>query len=442
MNGLASLLIVYLVNSLWQIPLIVIAAWTAARMLRPVGPAAEHRVWVAALMLEASLPALSMAPWERMHFLWPWSTHAGALVDGDVAVVTSAGTAFAALRVPPAIVAMLVAAYLAITAFCAVRFAWQWIRLGRLNRSADLVDPGAGAAIDWKPWTRRLEQSQIVLASSAEIFAPVTMGIMVKRVLLPKRLIRSMSQSELDAAISHELAHIRRNDFAKNLFYEIVALVGDYHPGVWFTRQRMTETREMVCDEMAAGDTGNQEYAQSLLRLAHLLLQGRPVRVPQAIGIFDSNILERRLMKLTETKKRVGRGRRVILAGACVVLGLATAGSAVALRLSVDQKDNEALSKGIPSTVPPEQMQERLTNKVTPVYPPAAKKARTQGKVELDAVIGLDGHVENLKVVSGPNELQQSAMDAVRQWVYKPFLVHGNPVEVKTTISVIYTLKK
>ena len=60
----------------------------------------------------------------------------------------------------------------------------------------------------------------------------------------------------------------------------------------------------------------------------------------------------------------------------------------------------------------------------------------------LKAVIGKDGHVEDLKIVSGPSELQQSALDAVRQWMYKPYLVNGTPIEVETKISVIYTLEK
>jgi TonB family protein len=81
-----------------------------------------------------------------------------------------------------------------------------------------------------------------------------------------------------------------------------------------------------------------------------------------------------------------------------------------------------------------------VLTKVPPVYPVDAKKARIQGKVVLNAIIGKDGTVENLTVVSGPNELQQSAQDAVRQWTYKPFLVDGDPVEVKTTINVIYRL--
>jgi TonB family protein len=62
--------------------------------------------------------------------------------------------------------------------------------------------------------------------------------------------------------------------------------------------------------------------------------------------------------------------------------------------------------------------------------------------VVLDAVIGKTGHVESLKVASGPNELQSSALDAVRQWTYKPFLLNGDPIDVATTISVVYTLEK
>jgi TonB family protein len=206
----------------------------------------------------------------------------------------------------------------------------------------------------------------------------------------------------------------------------------------------MTETREMVCDEMAAEVAGGREYAQSLLRLAGLLLEERKVGVPYAIGVFDSSTLERRLMRLTEKKRKIGRARLAVSLAACVALGVAAATSAVALRVGVDQSASAGKdgSKGIPTEVPAKVMQNNLITKVPPVYPPDAKKARIQGKVILEAVVGTTGHVENLKVVSGPNELQQSAMDAVRQWVYKPYLVNGDPAEVTTKITVIYTLSK
>jgi len=85
-------------------------------------------------------------------------------------------------------------------------------------------------------------------------------------------------------------------------------------------------------------------------------------------------------------------------------------------------------------------MQGQIVHKVTPVYPEDAKQAQIVGKVQLEAVIGKTGEVEQLKVVSGAKELQQSALDAVRQWTYKPFLLNGAPVEVKTTINVTYSL--
>ena len=59
----------------------------------------------------------------------------------------------------------------------------------------------------------------------------------------------------------------------------------------------------------------------------------------------------------------------------------------------------------------------------------------------LSVIIGEDGNVKNIEVLSGPNELQQSSIDAVRQWTYKPYLLNGSPVEVKTTIHVIYSLQ-
>ena len=81
-----------------------------------------------------------------------------------------------------------------------------------------------------------------------------------------------------------------------------------------------------------------------------------------------------------------------------------------------------------------------LISKVDPVYPAVAKAAHVQGTVVLHATISKTGTVEELEVVSGPEMLRTSAMDAVRQWTYKPYLMNGQPTEVETTITVNYTL--
>ncbi len=81
-----------------------------------------------------------------------------------------------------------------------------------------------------------------------------------------------------------------------------------------------------------------------------------------------------------------------------------------------------------------------LIEQMKPAYPPLAKQARIQGTVKFNALIGRDGLVENLEVVSGHPMLVQAALEAVRNWVYKPTLLNGNPVEVITVIDVNFTL--
>jgi protein TonB len=85
-------------------------------------------------------------------------------------------------------------------------------------------------------------------------------------------------------------------------------------------------------------------------------------------------------------------------------------------------------------------MQGMLLQKTAPAYPPIAKAARVSGTVVLQATISKTGAIENLHVVSGPAMLQQAALDAVKQWKYKPYLLNNEPVEVETTVNVIFTL--
>jgi len=82
----------------------------------------------------------------------------------------------------------------------------------------------------------------------------------------------------------------------------------------------------------------------------------------------------------------------------------------------------------------------KLLKKVQPIYPPEARQTRIQGVVRLRAIIGKDGSVGKLEVVSGHPYLLQAALDAVRQWRYEPTLVEGKPVEVDTVIDVYFQL--
>jgi protein TonB len=81
-----------------------------------------------------------------------------------------------------------------------------------------------------------------------------------------------------------------------------------------------------------------------------------------------------------------------------------------------------------------------LIRRIQPNYPPLARQARISGSVMLDAVISKDGSIEDLKVISGHPMLVTAAVEAVKQWKYRPYLLNGDPVEVQTQIQVNFRL--
>jgi len=84
--------------------------------------------------------------------------------------------------------------------------------------------------------------------------------------------------------------------------------------------------------------------------------------------------------------------------------------------------------------------QARLIREVKPAYPQIARAARVQGEVELEAIIGKDGRIKELSLISGHPLLVRAALNAVKQWAYKPTLLNGQPVEVETQIDVHFNL--
>ena len=94
----------------------------------------------------------------------------------------------------------------------------------------------------------------------------------------------------------------------------------------------------------------------------------------------------------------------------------------------------------VPLRVSPEAQEQRLIYSVCPVYPKLAKEARIQGTVRLVALIDEFGNVKGLKLISGHPFLVKAAMDAVKQWRYRPAMYGGVPVPVITIISVTFSL--
>jgi TonB family protein len=436
-------ILAYLLNSLWQVPLLFAAGWLAARALRSAGAEAEHRVWVVTLLLQSLLPAGSIFSFDWLRTLAFLGWNASKASEAQVSVVMGGGTGIGVLPLPGWLPATIAISYAVVIAWFAARFLWWAKSLSVLRREAVPVHLAGEASLFWSRCSKGF--AGVSIAASSRIFSPVTMGLRRTLILLPASLAELLTAADLHTVIAHEFAHIQRKDFLKNLLYQGLSLPVTYHPLLWLTRARIMESREMVCDQTATAMTGRNEYAQSLLRLASLLVAGKLHTTSHAIGIFDTNVFERRLMNLTEKHKQIQGVRRMAMVAACTALGLAICGTALALGMHANAAsagDNGSASKAPRQiTVSHEVMSRNLLTKAVPVYPPAAKKAKIQGTVVLSVVIGDDGNVKNIQVVSGPDELQQSSINAVRQWTYKPYLLNGDPVEVKTTINIIYTLQ-
>lgn len=434
MNTLEHVAAVYLLNSLWQVPALCATAWLLARLVRRIGPEAEHRVWVGALFAECVLPACAapnIAAWLRHLFAARVTTDGAITVTLGLATAHDAGAAAAILRV-----ALLL--YAGVTTFFVGRFLWQCVQLRLLLRRAKpLLLKGADAAF-MQACCERLQIPSVELGSAEPIRTPLTFGLRRPVLLLPEGFVERVTAAQLQTALSHELAHVARHDAAKHLLYRWVSLPLAYHPAVWFALAHIAETRERVCDRMAASQTGSaRQYVHSLLELASLLTARRPAQ-SHAIGLFDANQFERRVLMLHRHSLPLGRPLRVAVIAASAVVATAACTTALALHFNVSPVS--VLHGDLAVKAAPGVMEGQLISQVSPKYPEEAKKAKVQGSVVLAAVIGKTGTVEHLTVVSGPSELQASAIDAVRQWVYKPYLLNGQPTEVETKVEITYSI--
>jgi TonB family protein len=446
MKTVESYILSYLVNALWQIPLVFGAAWIAARALRTAGAVAQHRVWAFGVVVQSLLPAAAALPWRGLGVYLPWATGAAQAGGGQVSVLMGGGTAVSGLHLPGAALAAIAIAWAGVSLYFAARFVYRCVELRGICREAVAVTLSGAAAEAWAQCVRRFALPAVEIATSARIFSPVALGVKRRMILLPAEMLETLPEADLRTVFAHECAHIERNDFLKNLVYELLSVPASFHPLFWLTRKEMMESREMVCDQVAATLAGRPGYAQSLLRLAALLLRDGAAVTPHAIGIFDAHTFERRLMRLAHKEPCIRPARRFALVALCVAIGTTACASALALRLHVDAfaagataADDSAQSSHN-HTVSAAEMQDHRIGGPMPTYPAEAKKEKIQGTVVLSAVISKEGNVEHLVVVSGPKELQQSALEAVSQWTYRPYVIDGNAVDVDTTINVIYSL--
>jgi hypothetical protein len=217
--------------------------------------------------------------------------------------------------------------YCAALAFFAWRILRSWIAaqgLLRRSRSIDLA-PRAMAIF------AQVADGQGVplprLRQSDETISPVVIGAMRPVLLLPAGFDR-LKDDEVRAALSHEFAHLARRDYLVNLICQIFSLPLAWHPAIHYVHKRIRDTREMLCDAVAAEEMASPvRYATCLVAFALRALDGHDAALAtQGVSMFDNRILEERILQLTQAPERPDPSTRLArLAGASAGLALAMA---------------------------------------------------------------------------------------------------------------------
>jgi TonB family protein len=270
---------------------------------------------------------------------------------------------------------------------------------------------------------------------SDDVTGPVTFGFLKPVILLPATF-PELEDAVREAILCHERLHIQRNDWLMTVGEEIIRAVFWFHPAVWWMLGEIQLAREQVVDRAVVARTQLPErYVDALLAVAGAAQE--PDLAPAPLFLRRRHLKQRVFSLLKEKKMSRAKSLSTLAAG----LGMMVAACwfvTGAIPLKASPADEPAKRIRVGGNV----MNANLMEQKRPAYPPEAKAARVQGVVRLSVDISAEGKVENISVISGPPELIQSAVDAVKEWVYKPTLLNGEPVAVSTTVDVNYTLSQ
>lgn len=382
-------------NALWQVPLLALAVALLGVLTQRLEPSRRAWIWLAALLVAGVLPVISV-----------WSFTGNAALNKAAFVIRtdawSGPVASSKVNLAAIVAFMLIAGR---TIFLLA----GWLRLQNLRRRAD---------------------SKLILCG--EVAAPFTFGARRPMIVVPSTLWARASLNLRRAIIAHERAHIRRRDYLWNFLMEIATAAIWWHPAVWWMKSRYAVEREFACDEEAAKHV--PAYTRHLLDAAQLICGRTP---GLALGLFDSNVLEERIMKLVNRPLfRLGSlaARAIQFAAilAVVATALLIARHPVALAAAPEESIYK-IGEGVTSP--------SLLKKVEPEYTKEAKDAKIEGVCILYVVISEKGIAERVSVHQSLDQgLDQNAISAVTQWRFSPAMKDGKPVKVAATIEVNFKL--
>ncbi len=351
METLSRWVLTFLLNALWQTALITFVVAAAARLLRRAPARYCHALWAAGLVLSVLLPLASLRepiksgtpppviergkqsepelPPSRANLAQNLGAGSPDSISDPPSITGKLLNSFArrkrSIAFPPWVGEAALGFYLVLLLIQLARLVRAWKRARQIRTSAQsrALRPESRALL--AQCLAAMGLRHVTVRTSSELAGPATMGVIHPEIILPEALFDGPASDEFASALCHEMAHIRRNDYLLNLICEVALVALAFHPAAWLMKRRIDETRELACDEAASQRfLGPAAYARSLVSLANSIAPlGLNSRPGCTLGVFDSNILEKRVMKLLNNQPQISSRRaRMLFAAAALALAL------------------------------------------------------------------------------------------------------------------------
>ena len=436
-----NLLLTYALNVLWQVPLIAGAGWLLSRLCRAVHPRVLHGIRVATLLLAVIMPAVAISSGWALVSNPIGTAGVRLLIAGPDAPPPQHLFEHGVLSLSHSWMDALAGLYLALVSFAILRLLVGVLQTRKLSRASEPVTMSPAQTRIWQRCRAIFSITDAELGTSPAISGPAVIGCHRPVLLLPSHFLEDTTDEKLLAALAHECAHIARHDYLLNLLYECLALPIAWHPVTVMLKARIAQMREVACDQMVAESVMQSTlYAGALLRLASRVRA--PFEGPNihAVGIFDANILEERVMHLRNKRVALGWGKKAAITVAAIAIAGGCAVSAVALSVHVDQADTAAahLDSAQVYKVGGSVSAPQLIYSVDPNFPsPKEQPTHFEGVVVVEMVVdkkGLPNHVEVVRSLAP--KFDKSAIAAVKQYRFKPAMHDGQPVDVSLHVEV------
>ncbi len=336
--------------------------------------------------------------------------------------------------------------------------------LSRWRRVAAAIDRALpvshGREVEALRHLERMTGSQrpIRILLSGNSLEPGIFGIVRPALLWPAPISAHLQDAHLKAILAHELSHVRRRDNLAAAVHMAVEAIFWFHPLVWWLGARLIEERERACDEEVLR-LGNppQIYAESILETCKLCV-GAPLACITGVTGGD---LKKRIVRIMTcgSAEKLGSGRRLLLAavGLAAVMGpiifgllnepsviaqspQAKADSQPATAVVAEQSNSYATSPHL-YHVGGDVSAPKLVFAPDPEYTEKARQAKYQGVCVLSLVVDPQGNPQRVQVVRHLGMgLDKKAVEAAKQYRFKPAMLHGKPVPVTVNIEVNFRI--